>query len=515
MERVKRAQLSYETQSILKERARDDLPAATCFLLVFAIALAVRVHGVSAKPFWMDEVTTLQRAGLPFGEMLRQSLFFHQLPAFFVVTSWALPFGHDEFFVRLPAMLFGALSCALGFAVARALGGTACGLAAGALLGFSPAMVQYGQEARSYTMMISAILLALWGLAVLARAPARAAARWREGGLPWAWAAYTLGTAAALNVLSDALFWFVAANLAAIAIGRHPAARGGTFWRHWLVSQAVILALSAPWFVAIKFLGQRGVMGGLDWVQPLTWARLWWALASTYFFQVTSLITVRIFPPSVSGFGFLVVAMAVAGLVRLRRRGAALPVMAAAILVLPVCLIGISLVTPVLMPRYLLWSGAPFCVCAGLALGWLPQNRRTTAAAAVTLLAAINLPPYYHDETKPRWDLAGAAVAQVMRPGDLLLTNDAQAVSLMDLYLTRRTPPMAVNDWTESLATAQAARAAGRRVWVVQGKVGQADHETQAAFLRRIAPLGPPDVVQPIGLDILLLCYGAASGRQS
>jgi hypothetical protein len=72
-----------------------------------------------------------------------------------------------------------------------------------------------------------------------------------------------------------------------------------------------------------------------------------------------------------------------------------------------------------------------------------------------------------------------------------------------------------VNDWTESLAVAQAARVAGRRVWVEQGKVGQADHETQAAFLRRIAPLGPPDVVQPIGLDILLLGYGAASGRQS
>jgi hypothetical protein len=54
---------------------------------------------------------------------------------------------------------------------------------------------------------------------------------------------------------------------------------------------------------------------------------------------------------------------------------------------------------------------------------------------------------------------------------------------------------------------AAAALAAGHRVWAVQGRVGQADHEDRAQFLSRIASLGPPSAVQPIGLDIVLLRF--------
>jgi 4-amino-4-deoxy-L-arabinose transferase-like glycosyltransferase len=476
--------------------------------------LAARLYGLTAKPFWMDEITTIHRAALPLGRMIRDALFFHQMPAFFVVTSWALPFGQGEGLVRLPALLFGALSCVLGFGVARSLGGTAAGLAAGLLLALSPAMVQYGQEARSYTMMICAILVALWGLAVLARDPAAASAPLRRGGRTGAWAAYTFGTVAALNVLSDALFWPLAANLAAIAIARQRTAQPRGFGRNWLMAQAVIVVLCVPWFVAIDMFGQRGAMGGLDWVQKLTFARLWWALAGTYFMDVTSLITVRIFPPGVPGFGFAVLVLAVAGLLYLRRHGAVLAAMAAAILVLPVCLIGISLIAPVLMPRYLLWSAAPFCVSAGLGMALLPRRLQAPAVAMIGLLGVLNLLPYYQDETKPRWDLAGVELRAAMQPPDLLLVNDPQAVQLMNLYLNRRAVP-AITNWTLDPNRAAAWLAAGHRVWAVQGKVGQADHEDQAAFFKRIAILGRPAFEENAGLDIRIVRYDPAGPPRS
>ena len=138
--------------------------------------------------------------------------------------------------------------------------------------------------------------------------------------------AYTFGTVAALNTLSAALLWFVAANIASIALGRK-APHG--FWRNWLLAQTVILLLCLPWFLAVALHGQRGVMGGLDWVPPLSWGRLWWTLSSTYFMYVTSLITVRVFAPGVPGFGLLVFAMAVCGGFALRRRAAPLDVLAA------------------------------------------------------------------------------------------------------------------------------------------------------------------------------------------
>jgi uncharacterized membrane protein len=459
---------------------------------------------VADKPFWMDEITTIRRSSLPFGALLKDSVFFHQLPAYFVITSWLLPFGTDESVVRLPAVFFGALSCGLAFGVARAVGGTAAGVAAGLLMALSPDMVQYGQEARSYTMLICGVLIALWGLLLLIRKPLAAG---RPFSAPdasrGAWAAYTLGTILALNTLSAAMFWFLAANLAVACTIRER-----KFWRNWLTAQAAILLICLPWFIAMKFAGQRGALGGLDWVPPVDAARLWWTLSGTYLLYVTSLIKLRIFSPGVPGLGFLVLAMALAGAYRLRRRRGALTVLAAAILVLPLGLLAISLLaTPVLMPRYVLWSAAPFFICAGLGILLLPKRWRWAAVGGLGILLAVNLAPYYQDETKPRWDVAGAMLYADFRPGDLLLVDDPQAVSLMNLYLGRQHLQIPPADWTTGLPRAVAWRAAGHRVWAVQGQVGQADHENFAQFLARIAPLGAPALDEPAGLDIRLLRF--------
>lgn len=476
------------------------------YLSLFVLGLGLRWYGIAGKPFWMDEVTTIRRASLGLGPMVRDSLLFHQLPLYFIITSWTRPLGSSEFDVRLPAMVFGALACALGFGVARRLGGLWAGWAAGLLLALSPAMVQYGQEARSYTLLICGILVGLWGLLALADDPPAAARPMFQRDACAAWAAYVLGTAAALNTLSDALFWFAAANLGAIAmLWRGPP---GLRW-NWLIAQLVIVVLSAPWFIAIKILGQRGALGGLDWVPPLDLAHLWWSFASTYALRVTSLITLRIFAPGLPGIGLLAAALALAGAWSLRRRPSVLAALAGAILVLPLGLIAISLVVaPVLMPRYLLWSAAPFFVCAGLGVTVLPARLQPAAVALLAVLLAINLRPYYSDETKPLWNVAGAKLHAQLHPGDLVLTNDPQAIGMMNLYLARSGTPITPSQWTMSLAQAMAWRASGHRVWAVQGRVGQADHENRAQFLQRIAPLGTPDVREPVGLDILMLGFG-------
>jgi mannosyltransferase len=465
---------------------------------------------VAAKPFWLDEVTTIHRARLPFRQMVENSVFFHQFPSYFILTSWALHFGHDELWVRMPAILFGALSCALAFGVARSLGGTLAGLTTGLLMAFSPAQVQYGQEARSYTLLICTILIALWGLVLLAQDPEGAARRLRApGGRPGAWAAYVGGTIAALNVLGDSMFWFAAANLAAVAIAWRCAGRARSFWRNWLSAQLVIVLCCLPWFLALKFFGQRGALGGLDWVPPLSAGRIWWTLAGTYLMHVTSLIAVRVFASGIPGLGWLVLLLATGGAYALRRQRAALVVVGAAILVLPLSLLLISTVSPVWVPRYTLWSAAPFFICAGLGITLVPRRLQAPAVVAIGLLAAVNLHPYYHDETKPRWDLAAANLHTNLQPGDLLLVDDPAAVHLMNLYLKRQGAPLPKTVWTRNVQKAAAALAAGHRVWAVQGRVGQADHEDKAQFLAQIASLGPPSAMQQIGLDIVVLRFNA------
>ncbi len=475
---------------------------------LFLLGFATRIHDVAAKPFWMDEVTTIHRARLPFWQMVQNSVFFHQFPSYFILTSWALHFGHDELWVRMPAILFGALSCALAFGVARTLGGTWAGLTAGLLMVFSPAQVQYGQEARSYTLLICTILIALWGLVHLAQDPEGAARRLRApGSRAGAWAAYVVGTIAALNVLSDSMFWFVAANLAAIAIAWRCVGRARSFWRNWLLAQSVILLFCLPWFLALKFFGQRGAMGGLDWVPPLSAARIWWTLAGTYFMHATSLIAVRVFAAGIPGLGWLVLLLATGGAFALRRQRPALFVIGAAILVLPLSLLAISTFSPVWMPRYTLWSAAPFFICAGLGITLVPRRLQAPVVAVIGLLAALNLHPYYQDETKPRWDLAAADLHTDLQPGDLLLVDDPEAVHLMNLYLKRHGAPLPKTVWTRNVQTAAAALAAGHRVWAIHGRIGQADHENRTQFLAQIASLGPPNAEQDIGLDIVLLRF--------
>jgi hypothetical protein len=309
---------------------------------------------------------------------------------------------------------------------------------------------------------------------------------------------------AALWVLSDALFWFLAANLAALAIGW----RRRDFWWRWAGAQGLILLLCGPWFLAIAVFGQRGVLGGLDWVQPISAARLWWAFAQDDLFYPASLIDVKVFAPGVVGFGVVVAMLAGLGVYVVKRERAVMAVMLAALLVLPIALLAISLATPLLMPRYLLWGAAPLCVCAGVGMAAVPRRWRGAAVGVLTLLAVLNLWPYYADETKPLWNIAGQDLQAEWRPGDLLLVDDSQAVQLMSIYLSRENAALPQEVWTKDVARAVAWRAAGGRVWAVQGKVGQVDHEDQAGFLARIAGLGRPDATMAVGLDILVLRFG-------
>jgi 4-amino-4-deoxy-L-arabinose transferase-like glycosyltransferase len=479
---------------------------AVCFAVIFVAGFAARCYGIANKPFWSDEATTIRRSGLPLCDLVRDSLLFHQLPAYYVVTSWVLPFGDTAFWVRLPAMLFGALSCALAFAVARSLGGMVAGLGAGLLVAFSPDMVQYGQDARCYSMLNCAILVALWGLLALARDPARAAKRFRAtDGRALAWAAYGFGTVAALNLVADALLWLLASNLAAIAIARQGAGRG--FWRNWCLVQVLILAACGPWFVAMMVSGPPGALSTLSWVPPMTWHRVWWTIAGDYFMVPTSIFPALVFSPGVPGLGFVVAAAGLAGVGALRRQPAVLAVLAAAALVPPLVIFAVSLVTPVLVPRYLLWGSLPVCLGAGLALGRLPARLQGPALVVLGGLALANLAPYYHVESNPRWDLAALDLQGGLQPGDLVVMENAREFTMLDFYCRRHPGLRQMRQWTANVPAALRWQKSGRLVWAVHAKAGQGEKLSDRQFVAELAGLGKPDLVERAGRDILIMRF--------
>ena len=482
-------------------------------LLVGLVALVARLHALGVKPYWLDEITTLRRSSLALGPLVRDSLSFHHMPLYFVLTSWLVPLGLGEDVMRLPAALFGAASCAVLFLLGRTLGDWRSGMLAALLLALAPFQVQYGQEARSYTLVTTLILLGLWGLVLLADDPVAAAQPLRTPGRArTAWLLYGVGTALALDTLGVALFWLLAANIGAVLITvRAPRPPHG-FGRNWIMMQAAILASFLPFLAGMAVLTGGDFRSGMDWVPPLDARHVWDTLQTVYLLRISSLIAFRLFPGpldllGVGWLGWLVLLLALAGLTSSMRRRPVGIVLAAGLFTLPVSLAAASLLFPVWMPRYLLWSGPVFFLLAGLGLRQLPVRIRDPALVLLTALAVVNLLPYYRTETKPLWNQAAAAVLRERRPGDLVVTDNQATIAMMNVYLTRSGHRLGNGDWTTDVAAASARLAAGARVLAVHGTVGQNDPYRLANFLGSLKPLGPAASTHRVGIDITILVF--------
>ncbi len=499
------------TLAVPRSRLRASPERLTDLLLagaVFAIGLVARLYGLGDKPYWLDEVTTLHRAALPAKAMIRDSLSFHHLPLYFLISGWFVPHGTDEATLRLPAALFGALSCLLLFGLTRALGGRRAAVAAALLLALSPFQVQYGQEARSYTLVISFILLGLWGLVAVLRDPSRAARPLLSRNAAWRpWLVYALATIAALDTLSVALFWLAAGILALmLAASRDPVARHGLLLNA-AITHAVVLACYLPWIVAMHRLTNGDMGSGLDWVPPLNWARLWTTIQAVYLLRTTSLIAFHTFPDGLAWLGAVVSLLALFGLWTVPRRDPAMAAAKVALLTLPVGLLIASLVSSVWMPRYLAWSGPIFFLFAGLGLGCLPRRMSFGVLGLVIVAAVANLLPYYRLETKPLWNDAALMLRGSLPADALLLTDDPGAIDMMNVRLQRLADPFPDELWTDDATRALQTLHDGHPVFAVHGRVGQADHTPLSAFLDMVAPLGAPCLTRTVGLDIIIEAF--------
>ena len=480
---------------------RIDLPLA---LLALLAGLATRLHGLGGKPYWLDEVTTLRRASLGTVDLVVDSLSFHHLPLYFLISRAFLPLGTDEASLRLPAALFGALSCGLLFGLARMLGGRRAGLTAAMLLAFNPFQVQYGQEARSYTLVISFIVVALWAVCRVLRDPGCRART--------AWLVYGLSTLAALDTLSVALFWLLAALLAIVlAAARDPIHRRLLLRRAAIVNTAVLVCY-IPWIVAMYHLTRGDMASGLDWVPPLSASRVWTTLQAVYLLRTTSLIRFHTFPGGLPWLGLVVAGAAGAGLVTHVRRDAAVRAAAVALLTLPLGMLTVSLFAPVWMPRYLAWGGPVFFLFAGLGVAQLPPRLGWTGLALLCAGCVVNLLPYYRLETKPLWDRAALLLSSGLSPQDLLLTDNVAEINMMNVDLQRLGKPIPRQLWTVDPAVAVRHLEGGHAVWAVHGRVGQADHNRLAMFDTMLAQLGTPCWSGKVGLDITIRAYAPQGG---
>lgn len=212
------------------------------------VAIAIRLHGLSASNLWLDEANSWQVASRSWSTLFGELRGSPVGPLYFVLLKlWISAFGDSAFALRAFSVLASVALIPLVYAVGAKLLSRGAGLLAAALTALSPLELYFAQEARMYMLTSLVALFTFW-----------AYVRWREAAL----ASLNAGESAARRSRSTALASYVIAGI--VLLFTHAVA--GTllvalnldaavlWWQtrartkrsvviSWIAAQAVILAV--------------------------------------------------------------------------------------------------------------------------------------------------------------------------------------------------------------------------------------------------------------------------------
>ncbi|GAA2507103.1 glycosyltransferase family 39 protein [Winogradskya humida] len=363
---------------------RAGLRPLLCWLLPTVLTGFAVSYQASRPELWRDELATWSAARRPVSEIvaLGQHIDAASVPYYVVVHFSMGLLGDSPLALRLPSLVAMTATALVTALLARRLLGPGPALLAGLLVAAMPVVSRYAQEARGYAF---AALFATLATLLLVKAV--------EQGRWWRWCAY--GTCVVLLGLAHVIALLILAGHLVIARRRLVA---------WIPTAAVAVAALTP--LLLLGLDQRGKQ--LDWLHRATPTTL--ANIPDYLF--------------LSGIiGGAILALAAVG-------GSPLLLTA----VLPI--LGLyaidQLVTPMFVPRYLLFVVPLLCALAahGLSRVSLPL-----ALVAVLVLALIGLPK----QAEIRREHSGVdyrAAATLLRahaqPGDAIVYADRAGWQLPD-----------------------------------------------------------------------------------
>lgn len=386
-------------------RARQTtvLMSRTTWLWPAILTLLVTLYQVDRAQLWRDELATWSGATRSPGQLLRMAGNIDAIssPYYLFMHFWIRIFGDSVLALRLPSVLAMAGSAALTAVAGERLFGGRAGLLAGLMFAVVPSTSRYAQETRPYAF---ATLLAILSTLLLIRAVDRPAwARW----LGYGAAIVGLGLAHLIAVT------ILAGHAVAVLLAWR-ADRDRRLWRWAVAVLPAVLAL-AP--LALLGVGQRNRQ--LDWVSTPTLWELPGLPGSV--FQTASV-------------GGAMVALAAVGCAAMGRWGIAL---GASVLLPAAVLFVAGLITPLWVPRYLVFTVPFVCLLAAAALTPLHVGGALAVVAIVGLLGAPAQAALRRTHEWPRSqpvDYAAAAriIATETKPGDGIVYSPRDSWKFLD-----------------------------------------------------------------------------------
>ena len=441
------------------ERLGLTVPEAALLALAVLVSLFTGFYAIDAESMWADEGVSIREISLPlpdylaaiFGDKAYSALYYILLR---LATTVA---GMGEAAIRAPSALFVAAAVPFVYLVARAASGRIAGLFAVLLAVSSAFLVHYSQEARAYALAYLLVAVSSWLLVRAVNAPETRR-----------WVLY--GVVAALAAYAHFFAVFVIVAQVGWALVALPAQR-----RHVLVVAAAGGLALVPLGLNILAGKERG------WIENVSPERVEKV--------VGALVGADLVPQdprllAVAFAGGVVLALVAALAPRPRTAGLARPsgpggrsliLLLAACVAVPVGgSLLVSLVKPILVPRYLIVVEPALLALVGVGYAWLrPRWVGPVVIAATVVIGAMGVSTWYRVTTKTDFRAAAGIIQANAGPNDLAIVfPPGYEYAALDYYLQR---PSASGGQARAVSAVRGREAPGMlatlderpRIWLV------------------------------------------------
>jgi len=385
------------------------------------VGFLISLWGITSPSFWRDEAATIAAIKRPLGDLITMLGNVDAVHGAYYLMMWPIEhvLGPGELVLRLPSAAAVAIGAAFVAATGRRLISPWAGLAAGLLYVVLPAVSRYGQEARSYAMVMTVAAIASYLLVRTLGAEPDKQRRWLAG---------YAASIAALGILNIFGLLLVPAHAVTMALIcrrglREQAPRRLAFG--WLTAIAAGLVVASP--LLILGYKQRGQIAWLGVNTSSSGLNTLFSLSGSYLVTTTLLIVIA-------------VAAVLSTEVSRAKREAAWPWRLAQLslpwLIVPpfLLLIG-SVVTPVYTSRYILICIPPLALIGGAAIASYGR-RAGTIALGLVLLSGATTQLGQRTEAGHYDDILAVdqIVAANVKPGDVVLYPNPNAESFGAAY---------------------------------------------------------------------------------
>lgn len=415
-----------------------------------AIAAFLFLWQLGSSSFFLDEVSSIKLAGLPLSDLLPRLRVAENSPGgyFTLLHAWTnVVDSNAEWVVRLPSVLAGIALVAAVWWLARLVAGEGAAAVAALLVAVSPLVLQYAQQARTYTLAM--LVLTLIAIAAI-EANRRQSWRWAVAGAAGSVAALSLQYAS-LAVIAPLCLWFLSRRQLNLRMRVIFCALPALAWLAWLP-----LAWSQHKHHPHEDLGADGTLKFDHAVR---------VLGAPFDDRYTT---------SVGGLkviaALMIVALVTAAAFRIKREAAEMKLMLGLVLLPPIALFAAAIVgVQILNSRYMTFA-VPFLlviVGAVVARAALP-----VAVGIVSVLLAIAIVGDIGSHSKKGFypDTRGvvAAIDHGWKRGDVLLDRGTLGVHFPLVYYAENRLPHGAPVFYVADPAARPVLATRPRLWVVQ-----------------------------------------------